>query len=707
MKEYKDNMDEIWEAIEKASDDVDIPESLLPENVVEKLKKESEKEKRNKMRGFTELAAAVAVVVAIGGVGTNYYMDHGAKFSGTAMENSADCAEESAAIDTGLNATVSEETCDVAESVEVKKPKKEKIGEVYHLAKNYDEIYDKLKEHEKQYEFGYTDDLVMEDSASMNSGAQADKEESVSDLESSPLETSKGEDSYSSTNTQEKGIDESDIVKTDGKYIYRVWNNKVYIIDIQSTKMKQVGIIELVNNAVDTVKEIYLDHNKLCVITECVDTNLDKNEKENDVIEDRSDVASYATSDLKKGFYSINTKISTKISVYNIENKKNPVLEGEMVQDGRYHTSRKVNDRMYLFTTKNFGRFYTDYEDAIPYVQGKKIEADCIYIPEKYVSNELIAASLDINQPDQVIDQLVVMSSYADIYMGQNAFYLYERDYVSNQSYMNISKFKYDKDGYMYGVNATSVKGDIEDTFAISEKEDNLRVLTTDWSQSDRVNQLYILDDELKLKGKIENIAKGESIYAARYIGDMAYFITYRNTDPLFVADLSNPAKPKLLGSVKISGFSDYLHPYGKDRILGIGYETDENSQRLGVKLCMFDVSNPKKPKVLKSFVMKEVDDTPAANEYKCVLVDVKKNLIGFLVEDYDSQQCYTYKVFSWKNGKFKQVFSKKLKNKDWIDRNEVRGLYSGNTFYLMKENTFISYNMKDKYKKIASIKLQ
>ena len=74
----------------------------------------------------------------------------------------------------------------------------------------------------------------------------------------------------------------------------------------------------------------------------------------------------------------------------------------------------------------------------------------------------------------------------------------------------------------------------------------------------------YILDNEMKLLGKIENIAKGESIYAARYVGDMAYFITYRNTDPLFVADLSNAAKPKLLGEVKISGFSDYLHSDNK-----------------------------------------------------------------------------------------------------------------------------------------------
>ena len=721
MSEFKRDMDEIWVEIEKATDDVDVPDSLLPERIVEELKQNEKKKERRRMRRITEMAAAVAVVVAVGGIGI-YQMNNSAKFT-------AENAMMKDSVDSVMEEEIAESTMDMAMSSDAgngiveeneavtKKKKQQKVGDKFHIAKDYDEIYDLIpsnadrdKEGLLVYEDAIRDFTTGSDSASGGANKKMEKEESVADTSAESTGNS-----YSSTNKQEEGVDESDTVKTDGKYVYRVWKNKIYIVDIQNKQMKTVSTIQLDTSVSSEVREIYLDGDKLCVISEerVVSMNNDDSDssaKEETMVEDEGAKAMASAEvdyliDVDEVYY-MDKKVSTKLSVYNISDRTKPVLEGSVEQDGNYYTSRKVNDVVYVFTNKNLYRIFHK-EDVIPYVQGKQVEADCIYLPNERASGELIATSVNMNDPEKVVDQMVIMNSYANIYMGQNAIYLYNTDYSSNQEYTDIAKFKYDADGFMVGVNATSVNGSIEDTFAISEKKDNLRVLTTDWSKADRVNQLYILDNDMQLLGKIEDIAKGESIYAARYVGDMAYFITYRNTDPLFVADLSNAAKPKLLGEVKISGFSDYLHSYGNDKMLGIGYETDENSMRLGVKLCMFDVKNPKKPKVLSSYVMKDADSTSADNNYKCVLVDQKKNMIGFMVEDYDAKCPYTYKVFSWKKGEFKEVFSRTFKTKGYLDMNEVRGMYAGSKFYLVKNSVIISYDMKNNYKQVDFLKLK
>jgi uncharacterized secreted protein with C-terminal beta-propeller domain len=260
----------------------------------------------------------------------------------------------------------------------------------------------------------------------------------------------------------------------------------------------------------------------------------------------------------------------------------------------------------------------------------------------------------------------------------------------------------------MDAVAATSVVGTIPDTFAISEESGILRVLTTDWTKTASENQLYLFDENLKLEGSLKNIATGEEIYAARYIGDIAYFITYHNTDPLFAVDISDPADPKLLGQVEMTGFSDYLHPFGDNLLLGIGYETDpETSERLGVKLTMFDISDPVDLKIVDSVVL-DGDYCPAASNYKCALVDVDKNLIGFETVDYESTISRKYVVYSWKNNRFSKKMSEEVN--ETYDEEQVRGLYAGNRFYLIdpEENGYKirSYDMDADYIKLQELNL-
>ena len=152
-----------------------------------------------------------------------------------------------------------------------------------------------------------------------------------------------------------------------------------------------------------------------------------------------------------------------------------------------------------------------------------------------------------------------------------------------------VSRISY-RDGKMKLEASGSVEGVLTDDMAMSEYQGNLRIATTktaygiekvtddidgeiigyDTQESTTYNQLYILGKNLKIKGKIENLAKGEEIYAVRFLGNTGYVVTFRQTDPLFSIDLSDPKKPKVLGKLKISGFSEYLHGYGEGLLLGL-----------------------------------------------------------------------------------------------------------------------------------------
>ena len=419
-------------------------------------------------------------------------------------------------------------------------------------------------------------------------------------------------------------------------------------------------------------------------------------------------------------------KMKCILQTYNIADRKNARLEGSVVVEGAYADSRKVGDFVYLFTNKgilyNETTYKGDKEKIIPLVNDKKIPSGCIYV-KNHADSEFIAVSVNVKKPTEIVDQMMVMNASVNVYMGTDAIYLYSTEYKKEKTYTNITKFQY-KDGYMSGVASKSIKGEITDVFAISESNDILRVLTTEWNDQSK-NRLYMLDDKMKIIGKLSGIADGEEIYAARYIGDIAYFITYHNTDPLFAVDISDAETPKIIGKIKITGFSDYLHPYGKNKLLGIGYETDAaTGEQLGVKLTMFDISNPEKLKVIDTLHI-DGDYCSAADDYKTALVDSEKNVIGFTVEQWEQNQKdenaqdsrNRYYVYSWKNNHFVKQFEKKLPETKYdmyekcndlylyVDNYNIRGLYIGDTFYLNypsgKSYKLESYNMLKNYDEI------
>jgi inhibitor of cysteine peptidase len=187
------------------------------------------------------------------------------------------------------------------------------------------------------------------------------------------------------------------------------------------------------------------------------------------------------------------------------------------------------------------------------------------------------------------------------------------------------------------------VPGHVLNQFSMDEYNDYFRIATTVgnvWEGSS-VNNVYVLDENMETVGKLEDLAKGEKIYSARFIGPRAYMVTFKKVDPLFVIDLSDPTNPKVLGKLKIPGYSDYLHPFDENHIIGIGKEAvdaseQEVSQRSldfawyqGVKLALFDVSDVENPKEVSKFVIGDRGtDSEALYEHKAFLFDKSKQLL-------------------------------------------------------------------------------
>ena len=719
------NEQEILTQLRKAAEEIEIPEALKPEQIEKQLQEQKAKQqqenqhlepkKSKKIIPWRRLGSMVAVLALVVCSGIYITVTRVDKNSGTGQTDSI------AMTDTQQTVGEAGET-EEAEHVDVAS-----LGTMYHPASDYKEVYQTLlKGYQQNWIEGEmsaeTSTATSEDKASGN----AAKDESA-DMDLSEGSKEGGKD-YSTTNLQMEGVDESDIAKIDGSYIYTVEDKYIVITDIRDGKLEEVTrFLPKDCGAADRVMEIYVDGDQLILVVQGYETSLDGNskagaDKENKDEENSDETYSdeeTAASEDSAFWYEMNGKSITQIQVYSIVDRKNPEFEGRLIQDGYYNTSRKIGDVVYLFTQYNMTSDVTSYvekkhgvedlkegngvsslaEAVIPKVNGEKVAASEIYLPESSGESGILVSSLDVNKPDKVLDSKLVISGYAQTYISKDALYLYEEDY-DGAMITNIAKFALDE-GRISGVAAAAVSGYVRDTFAINASDGYLRVLTTDYSTEDEVNALYILDENMKLTGQLTGIAPGEEIYAARFMGNTGYFVTYRNTDPLFTVDLSDPEKPEIIGELKVTGFSEYLHFWDDTHLLGIGYESDEKTGNIeNIKLSMFNIENPGEVTEEAKLVLKDVDYSEALYDYKSVIISKDKNLIGLVCEDYSSSRTkQTYQIYSYENGTFKK--QAEIPDINGVNYENVRGMYSGNVFYLWINDNITSYDMTDGFKKI------
>lgn len=709
---------EILTQLRKAAEEIEIPETLKPEQIEKQLQEQKAKQqqenqhlepkKSKKIIPWRRLGSMVAVLALVVCSGIYITVTRVDKNSGTGQTDSI------AMTDTQQTVGEAGET-EEAEHVDVAS-----LGTMYHRASDYKEVYQTLlKGYQQNWIEGEmsaeTSTATSEDKASGN----AAKDESA-DMDLSEGSKEGGKD-YSTTNLQMEGVDESDIAKIDGSYIYTVEDKYIVITDIRDGKLEEVTrFLPKDCGAADRVMEIYVDGDQLILVVQGYETSLDGNSKagsdketsdketsDKETKDEENSDKETAVSDVAKDgafCYKMNGKSTTQIQVYSIVDRRNPEFEGRLIQDGYYNTSRKIGDVVYLFTQYHMtsdvvGYVEKEYTSVIPKVNGEKVAAGEIYLPESSGESGILVSSLDVNKPDKVLDSKLVISGYAQTYISKDALYLYEEDY-DGAMITNIAKFALDE-GRISGVAATAVRGYVRDTFAINASDGYLRVLTTDYSTEDEVNALYILDENMKLTGQLTGIAPGEEIYAARFMGNTGYFVTYRNTDPLFTVDLSDPAKPEIIGELKVTGFSEYLHFWDDTHLLGIGYESDEKTGNIeNIKLSMFNIENPGEVIEEAKLVLKDVDYSEALYDYKSVIISKDKNLIGLVCEDYSSSRTkQTYQIYSYENGTFKK--QAEIPGINGVNYENVRGMYSGNVFYLWINDNITSYDMTDGFKKI------
>ncbi len=710
------NEQEILTQLRKAAEEIEIPETLKPEQIEKQLQEQKAKQqqenqhlepkKSKKIIPWRRLGSMVAVLALVVCSGIYITVTRFDKNSGTGQTDSV------AMTDTQQTVGEAGETgyVDVAA-----------LGTMYHPASDYKEVYQTLlkgyqQNDQKNWIEGETSAETSTDaSGAMNSGSDkyyySDGTEygsAVADLSEGSKEGGKD---YSTTNLQMEGVDESDIAKIDGSYIYTVEDKYIVITDIRDGKLEEVTrFLPKDCGAADRVMEIYVDGDQLILVVQGYETSLGESskagsDKENSDKESSDEEIAVSDASEDSAFcYKMNGKSTTQIQVYSIVDRRNPEFEGRLIQDGYYNTSRKIGDVVYLFTQYHMtsdvvGYVEKEYTSVIPKVNGEKVAAGEIYLPESSGESGILVSSLDVNKPDKVLDSKLVISGYAQTYISKDALYLYEEDY-DGAMITNIAKFALDE-GRISGVAATAVRGYVRDTFAINASDGYLRVLTTDYSTEDEVNALYILDENMKLTGQLTGIAPGEEIYAARFMGNTGYFVTYRNTDPLFTVDLSDPAKPEIIGELKVTGFSEYLHFWDDTHLLGIGYESDEKTGNIeNIKLSMFNIENPGEVTEEAKLVLKDVDYSEALYDYKSVIISKDKNLIGLVCEDYSSSRTtQTYQIYSYENGTFKK--QAEIPDINGVNYENVRGMYSGNVFYLWINDNITSYDMTDGFKKI------
>ena len=592
---------------------------------------------------------------------------------------------------------------------------------------SYEDLYAQVKEWQNNSSYSNVQPRIMTveesadatgtDSAVSNSSMAATMPEEPIDQEYGFDPSSEGKD-YSTTTAQEELIDEADIVKTEGICIYAMDSKgTLRIADAASMKL----LCEINGENSSDYKEMYVDGNCLQLICQQEDYITYKGS----IDLPSANAGGEKNTDGVRTSYSMPVTTVT-VETYDISDREKPKKTGVYHQDGSYLSSRRTDGRMYLFTsyTPEVGDSADQLQYYVPRCGEEYIDYDHIYLPtpEKDFSYNgriyLVAGAVAQENPDQATDVMAVVS--------ENNIYSATEIWNDRETRTEIVRIGY-RDGKFTDGAAGSVAGELHNNFSMNEADDCLRIVTTvegwdkDYSNFSRSNGLYVLNEKLKTIGKIEDLAEGEQIKAARFMGDTGYFVTYRNTDPLFAADLSDPKNPRIMSELNITGFSEYLHFYGENQLLGIGWETDPDTGNVtGMKCSMFDISDPSDVRETDRFILKDVSFCDALYNYHAILAAPKKSLFGFAygnygdnTDVYDSSEKYYYALLSYhdQNGfepqmylniNDSELFAGSMSYQDYC---RVRGVYIGDMFYLVTEKGIVSYNIQKDYEQTGTLK--
>ncbi|MEA2010626.1 MAG: beta-propeller domain-containing protein [Actinomycetota bacterium] len=441
------------------------------------------------------------------------------------------------------------------------------------------------------------------------------------------------------TNLQEAGVDEPDVVKTDGKRIVAVSGNTLHVLSIDGDRLTLKGSIDLGF----WTQDLFLDGDRVIAIAD----------GGYDIIPLHEDVV--GTDGISAPVY---TSVLT-VAEIDISDLEDPELASTLRIDGRYVSSRMVNGAIRLVVSSG----PTGFAWAYPEGGGLRSERDAeernrqiiedstvenwlpYYIVtdhegrDEIVDEGTLLACNETHRPDEFSgfttlslvtldpDALTVADStgvFADgdiVYSSEDATYVattrwqdpivFERGERPDGVMTRIHKFDLSSTGADYSASG-AVPGYMLSQWSMSEYDGYLRVASTDspqwWDGPKSESMVTVLDtdgDELVEVGSVDGLGRGERIYSVRFFADRGYVVTFRQVDPLYVIDLSDPKDPTLKGELKIPGYSAYLHPIAGDHLLGVGQDADLDGRTLGLQASLFDVSDSNDPERTDRFTLK------------------------------------------------------------------------------------------------------
>ena len=414
---------------------------------------------------------------------------------------------------------------------------------------------------------------------------------------------------FAETNTREAGVGEADSVITDGAYLYvQTFNGFIAVFKTESDgSLTLTGEVDCGLDNGDgedypyrttNVSEFYVSGDRLIATVTCYcygkDWSMDK--------------------DL------------TGVMIYDIADRAAPTLLRSYFQDGYYASSRTVGDSLLLISNYYIDSYASTYtvDTVIPGTYTDGCEEKCLVDacdiavvntakPDSY----LVVGKIDLSDLSKTPETTVLFGGGCEVYCTTDTLYVYNTEYNWNTSVVDMvwragssaggetktTVLSFDITGEKPEYTAQgTVEGYLLNTWSLDAYNGYLRLAVT---KNDE-NAVVVLDGDLQPVGELTGVAPGEIIKSVRFMGDTAYVVTFVQTDPLFVIDLSDPTKPVVKGEVKLPGFSSYLHPAGSGLLLGVGSGGTEDGVDGSAKISLFDVSDPADPKELDGIVIKD-----------------------------------------------------------------------------------------------------
>ncbi len=514
---------------------------------------------------------------------------------------------------------------------------------------------------------------------------------------------------YSTTNVQVEGVDEADFVKNDGKYIYIISGDTLAIVEAFPAKTAKIVSETRIEGR---PAALFLAGDRLVVfaVTE-----------EQQMTTPEGSVTPVPV-----------WRMVTHAYVYAVGNRADPELVRDLTFTGDYYDARMVGDYVYTLTRES--PVWVRDDIVLPEVRSGSaapVQPD-VYHPKTPMQNYVFytASAFSVRKDTGTPDAETFLLGYdTTLFASQENLYIGYRN--TGPAYSEgirdqtiIHRFAIKRGAIDYQAMG-EVPGHLLNQFSLDEHAGNLRVATTveGWTREGSIqyNNVYVLDPSMKTIGTLEHIAPDEQIYAARFVGDRLYLVTFKRIDPLFVIDLSDPKHPGILGKLKIPGYSDYLHPYDADHIIGVGKETNENGwggvSVGGLKIALFDVSDVNKPIQVDAVVIGEAGtDSEALRDHKAFLFIREKDLLVIpvseikKVENPSSRYPGSYSTTTWQGAYVYQVnpssgftlegtitHAEKGPSYAWNAPDAVRrSLFMDDTLYTISQRSIVMTNLAD-----------